>query len=173
MLTRLQARTNLYHDVLEQPLLLDKITQYLDPNDLVHLKVAGFHHQERFQSTLDHVLQDRHTKQLEQKKNTFHKTLLHFLKVHENLERDLQYRNLNELYDFLLENIWFRHDPYYSKFDRVVERKLIELTIHSEYHNGFAYLHDIYGIDVQAEYSEYYDDMVEYIVDTQGTKHYI
>lgn len=167
MWTRLQARTQLYHDVLEQPLLLDKISQFLDPNDLVHLKMAG----KCFQSTLDHVLQDRREKQIEQKKNTFHKTLLHFLNVHDTLERDFQYRNLNELYDYLLENIWFRQDPYYSKFDRVVERKLIEFTIHSGYYNGFAYLYDIYGIVVQAEYSE--EDLVEYIVDTQGIKHYI
>lgn len=172
MMTRFQSRANLYQDVLEQPLLLDQITQFLNPNDLVHLKMAGYR-DPRFHYTLDHVLKDRREKHLETKHSEFIKTIKQFLIVHENLERDSQFRNLNDMYDFLVENIWFRQDPYFRTLDLMVERKLIELSIHSEYYNGFAYLYDLYGIVVQAEYSEDLGDLVEYIIDTKGTKHYI
>jgi hypothetical protein len=161
------------NSVLEQPLLLSLISQTLNPKDIVHLKLAGYRDESRFQDTLDAILKDHCVQAIEDKKKVFIKTVTSFVNKQDSLERiHEQVRNLNQIYDYIVEHIWFRDE--FPKLDRVVELKLLELVYHDYYHhNALYYLAEIYAIYVHAEYQEESNDFVEYILDTQGVKYYL
>lgn len=173
MLTRYQARRDLFNSVLDEPLLLDTILQHVSIEDAINLKLSGYSTDQnsRFHETIDmYLIKQRDTKQKE-----FTKTMSCFVKLIDDSSFEEKVRLLNNMYDFLVDNLWYR--DHFKELDRVVEKKLIEFAKHQGYsHNALYYLSELYGIHVQAMYVEDVDDddpFVEFITDTQGGVHYL
>lgn len=82
-------------------------------------------------------------------------------------------RQLNHLFDFLVDNMWFRDEPKFKHMDDAFQAKLIRLATEDiDYsHEALFYLAEIYGIHVQAEYDEDTEWMIEYITDLNGNKY--
>lgn len=139
----------------------------------MNLKIAGYP-EPRFQETLDFILQKKFEEAEDLKQTTFVNTLTTMLHQFDSLDNmHDQMRQLRIIYDFLVENIWFRDT--FPSIDRMAEDKLIELARHEYFaHDALFYLSEMYGIYVRAEFDESSDDdMIEYILDTRQQKHYI
>lgn len=158
----------LYSEVLEQPLLLETIAQFLSPKDLVNLRITGK------PGLLDILLQERHEQAIKDKHQKFIQTLTSMVCEQDYTYGLCQVRLLRKMYDYLVDNIWFR--DAFPSVDRVVERKLIQFACEEESfsHDALYYLSELYGIFVHAEFDETSDDdMREFIIDTQEQKHYL
>lgn len=173
-MTRYQTRAALYNTVLEQPILLQTIAQSLNPKDLVNLKLSGYSEECRFQDTLGILLQERLQEAEAHKREFFIRTLNDLINYHDSqTELYDQLRSLRDIYDYLMDNIWFRE--IIPSLDRVVEQKLIEFARNEQFcSDAVYYLAEMYGIFVYAEFDENNDDdMLEFVIDTQQQKHYI
>lgn len=160
------------NQVFDEPLLMSTIAENLSINDMVNLKVSG-NYGERFHDTLSYLLDEREKELHAKKLADFEKTVALF-------EQKTTLRELNHLFDFLADNMWFRDEPKFKHMDDVFQAKLIRLATEGNWSNDWSndwshealfYLAEIYGIHVQAEYDEETDWMIEYITDLNGNKY--
>ena len=171
MLTRYQAKSNKYNMVLTEPLILSEIMSYLSPRDIINLKISGYSRDTRYHDTIDRVLERRY----EQHRLMVFSNGLNELMDNYDIEQSIyeQVRSMNTIFDYILENNWFRSYPCSDVFYDLFEGKLIEFVHCYEYtHNALYYLAEIFGIFVKAENDEN-GDMIEYILDSKGVKHYL
>lgn len=159
-------------NVFDEPLLMSEISKHLSINDMLNLKFSGSS-AVRFHETLSYEIDEREKELHAQKLKNFQETMVLFMKEQDTPRERI--RQLNQLFDFLADNMWFRDEPKFKHLDDMFQTKLIKLvTTHAEYsHDALFYLAEIYGIYVKAEYDEDSDWMIEYIIDLNGNKHQI
>lgn len=155
--------------VCDEPLIAETIARYLGNGDLVRWKCGWDSTSLRFHETVDALLRRRH----HVRNKRFVKSLNRFLHHHESLTRVFdQVRNLDALFAFLGEHLWFRRE--FETLSRIVEKKLIEwMSDHDgEYsHNAEYHLSEIYDIHVRAEHVPKFNIVTTYVDDTRGVRH--
>lgn len=168
------------NQVFDEPLLLSTIAEHLSINDLVNLKVSA-NYGDRFHDTMSYLIDERDKALHAKKLNDFERTVALSLIVPSSTPRE-RMRQLNHLFDFLADNMWFRDEPKFKHMDDMFQAKLIRLATEGtegdrthdwsyDYsHEALFYLAEIYGIQVQADYDE---DMIEYIMDLNGNRYQI
>lgn len=161
------------NQVFDEPLLLSTIAENLSINDMVNLKFSG-NYGDRFHDTLSYIIEEREKDLHAKKLNDFEKTVALIVNKPSGTVREGM-RQLNHLFDFLADNMWFRDEPKFKHMDDVFQAKLIRLaTEDTDYsHEALFYLAEIYGIHVQADYDEDTEWMIEYITDSNGNKYQI
>jgi hypothetical protein len=166
------------NQVFDEPLLMSAIAENLSINDMVNLKVSG-NYGTRFQDTLAYEIDKREEELHAKKLADFEKTVALIVKEPKTTLREGM-RQLNHLFDFLSDNMWFRDEPKFKHMDDVFQAKLIRLATerneedrsYDDYsHDALFYLEEIYGIHVKAEYDENTESMMEYIEDLDGNKY--
>lgn len=69
-----------------------------------------------------------------------------------------------------MDNLWYKDVPELRAFDATVERKLIEFAVGDVYsHNALNYLGLLFGNYVKCRFES--DELVEYIIDSNGNVH--
>ena len=126
---------------------------------MFNLKGSG-HHGDRFHDTLSYEI-DRREKE-------FHAQKLKDFQEYVNSEQ-----SLNDLFDFVADNMWFRDEPKLIHMHDMLHDELVQLAKTDWSHDALFYLAEIYGIYLQAEYDEDDDWMIEYIIDLNGKKHIV
>lgn len=159
------------NQVFDEPLLLSTIAENLSIHDMVNLKVSG-NYGDRFQDTMSYLLDEREKALHAKKLNDFEKKVALIVNKPSGTVRDGM-RQLNHLFDFLVDNMWFRDEPKFKHMDDAFQANLIRLATEDiDYsHEALFYLAEIYGIHVQAEYDEDTEWMIEYITDLNGNKY--
>jgi hypothetical protein len=168
MHTRYQTRAALYDQVLDEPNMLESILDRLDdPKDIVHLSLCGAKGT-RFHNTLQHVLSLRREQQMNKKIHTFCTELESIAR--RVRESPSQTRSTDDLFEYLMDNLWYKDVPELRAFDATVERKLIEFAVGDVYsHNALNYLGLLFGNYVKCRFES--DELVEYIIDSNGNVH--
>lgn len=173
--TRYQRASELYGKVLEQPLLLENILTHLTPKDAVCLHIAGCR-EERFVDTCDRFLQKKYDDYLIRKENERNQefinnvgVLLHTAEQTQGIQ--LRIRRINDVYDYLCDNIWFKEVSLMQRFIPIVQKKLIEFMV--EYPDDYAhyalhYLDVLFDIKLMGHIDEETGEFVEYIRDMDG-----
>lgn len=153
--------------VLDEPNMLEWILEKLDPKDIVHLYLSG-NVGSRFQDTIQYVLSERKEAHACLKVQNFCAELCSFLDLIR--KEPTQLRLVDDMFEFLMDNVWYKDSPDLQAFDATVERKLIQFATGDVYsHNALNYLSLLFGIDIRWRIED--EDLVEYIVDSQGNVH--
>jgi len=173
MLTRYQAHSELYNQVLDEPNMLECILQHVgDPADIVHLSLCGKSNLTRFHNTIRTVLIEKHEDLIAKKVGKFAREVADYVDQVFSTPGDNR-RVLDKLFEFLINNMWYKESLTLQSFDRMIERKLIELALDERYsHNALNSLSVLFDIHVRCLMLDD-DDLVEYIVDSTGNTHFI
>ena len=173
--TRYQRASELYARVLEQPLLVENILTHLTPKDAVCLHIAGCR-EERFVDTFDCFMHKRYddyrVRKEEERNQEFAENVAVLLETAlQTPEIPLRIRRINDVYDYLCDNIWFKEVSLLQNFVTVVQEKLIELLV--EYPDDYAhyalhYLDVLFDIKLMGHIDEETGEFVEYIRDMDG-----
>ena len=191
MLTRFQHKANLYATVFENPLLLNNILTHLEAKDGVNILItnAPFTKEDRFVDAMHIFLTDKkdeyEQKQKEKRMDEFHDTtqkifrmITEYQHFNENFNKEQHFRNVNGLFDYILENEWIfeeHDDPEETEnFKIVIEKKLVEFMVQEpEYTwNSLYYLEKLCNISIKAENDEN-DELIEFIITSDGEKIYV
>ena len=170
MLTRYQAHRELYNRVLDEPNMLECILQYLNPKDIVRFSLCGKSNLTRFHDTIKTVLIEKQEDLINEKVHRFCREVSAY--VEQIATEPDNRRTLDDMFEFLLENMWYKEDPSLRPFDITVEKKLIELAFDERYsHSALNYLSLLF--DIQLKYIVIDDILVEFIEDSEGKTHLI
>lgn len=169
MLTRYQINRELYNQVLDEPNMLGSILKHLDPTDIVHLSLSGESDMTRFHDTIQIVLDE---KKITKKMETFAREVA--LCIDQVLLAPGDNRGvIDNLFEYLIENMWYKDGLTLQSFDRMVEIKLIEFAMDERYsHSALNCLSLLFDIHVRCVLLDD-DDLVEYIVDSTGNTYFI
>lgn len=172
--TRYRHYADLYMSVFEQPLLLDNILSHLSVIDVVHLKMTGGQlvNEPRFKDTVDVFLESEYE---DHKVRIFLRNINEMInQVQETDETQDKCRRLNELYDYMLDHMYYINNPdsCWVAFNNMLEQRLIRDTESIEYGMyALYYLSQFFGIQVQAYNDDSSGGLVEYIRDRHGNMH--
>jgi len=170
MLTRYQSHRELYNHVLDEPNMLGCILHYLNPKDIVLLSLCGKSNLTRFHDTIQTALIKKQEDLIHEKVQCFCREVAAYVEQI-SAEPDNR-RTLDDMFEFLLENKWYKEDPSLRSFDITIETKLVELAFDERYsHNALNYLSLLF--DIQLKYIVIDEILVEYIVDSRGKTHFI
>jgi len=176
MLTRYQARGELYNQVLDEPNMLACILQHLrDPADIVHLKSICCPRKPsmtRFHDTIHIALLEKQEDFIKKKLGNFARQVTVYVNQVLSIPGDNR-QSLDNLFEFLLENMWYQKNTNLQSFNRTIEQRLVELALDERYsHNALHYLGLLYNIHVRGIMIED-DEVVEYIIDSNGNSYFI
>jgi hypothetical protein len=170
MLTRYQSHRELYNRVLDEPNMLGCILQHLNPKDIVRLSLCGKSNLTRFHDTIKTVLIKKQEDLIDEKVHRFCREVSMY--VEQLASEPDNRRTLDDMFEFLLENKWYKEDPSLRLFDITVETKLVELAFDERYsHSALNYLSLLF--DIQLKYIVIDGILVEYIEDSEGKTHFI
>lgn len=180
MFTRYQARSELYNKVFDEPNMLECILQNLNPSDIVRFSLCGKSNLTRFHDTIETILVERHNDAIREKVNRFCCEITAY--VDQALRETDNLRILDNMFEFILDNIWYKQIPTLKSLDKIIETKLIQLALNEHYsHSALNYLSLLFDIHVKyLPLDTTYDQIgtndphiVEYIVDSNGHVHFI
>ena len=170
--TRYQHNAHLYETVLEEPLVLSLVLTHLSSQDAVNLKTTF--KEPRFNDTIDDFLKDRKVSREKEKQDSFIDTVYSFIRdFDESRNMDIHYQivQMNNLFEYLVDNRWFLADETFDAFQKVVENKLMhQLMEHPlEYaHHALYYLEVLFDIHHKVFVDEDNQETIEYVQDRDG-----
>lgn len=179
MITRYQRNAALYADVLENPLILQKIFQHLQAKDTLNMVItnASFTKEVRFQDILSGFLKEKKKdydkKILRKIRFDCVKNINSFLDTFQTMQQvgssNVQLlKQLYRMYDYLIENKWFIKQTL--KFAEIIEKKILDYLHFDEFlETNLNYLKLLFDIDQQFETDEFGNE-IRFIITTSGEK---
>ena len=167
------AHSELYNQVLDEPNMLECILHHMrNPADIAHLKSICPSNMTRFHDTIQTVLLEKHEDLIAKKLGNFARQVTVYVNQVLSAPDDNRHA-LDNLFEFLLENMWYKKNTNLQSFNRTIEQRLVELALDERYsHNALHYLGLLYNIHVRGIMIED-DEVVEYIIDSNGNSYFI
>jgi 5'-deoxynucleotidase YfbR-like HD superfamily hydrolase len=133
----------------------------------------------RFQETIQYVLQEKHNEYEDERIHQF--CLEVSVLLNRIRENSGNLRIVDDVFEFLIENIWYKEVEELKKFDSTVERKLVELATRNEdlnnnvdYSNkALDYLSKLFGTRISCRYDEETKLLIEYFKDSNGVTYIV
>jgi hypothetical protein len=126
----------------------------------------------RFHDTIQTVLLEKHEDLIAKKLGNFARQVTVYVNQVLSAPDDNRHA-LDNLFEFLLENMWYKKNTNLQSFNRTIEQRLVELALDERYsHNALHYLGLLYNIHVRGIMLDD-DEVVEYIVDSNGNSYFI
>jgi len=167
--------------VFDEPLLLTNIVRHLGTDDVVNLNRA-LEGSTRSEATLAWVLEEREKQAHADKVRRFRQVVACIVRTCSSHRTECggdvllrrRMRQLNRLFDFLVDNLWFRHEPDLQHMNDLIEINLIKLATADEEDfslEALWYLERIYGLTVKTSYDPVKAAVIECVEDTDGNLH--
>ena len=158
VITRAQHNAHLFKEVIENPCILNLITNHLHGKDMIAMKQVS--KDERFNDVLDQKLAKimKHKQKVKKISKKVSNYLIHIESLY---HKEDKLPIVNKVYEFLCKHKWFVKE--FPKFEKVVHAKLFELIQDVDFHTqGLKYVARLFDLQPPKQYYNSQLGLVQY-----------